>query len=157
MGVSMDKIESGHCWILIRTPGVKYGQHPAGADPFRGQLAPFEMGDWSHLRFAFYLREAQSSLLSKGSLKAPEISTPDRHQTATVAPIVPRELAMPASEILRSSEAPPIPPSCPTCGKKMRLTGVTPTCQGTVYDYLCSEDGDCLSWRPHHSKMSAVA
>ena len=156
MGASMSEIKSGRCWILIRTPGVEYGQHRRGLIPFEANwpllnrgLAPFE------IRYLF--TRGASSLLSKGSLKAPEISTPDRHQTATVAPIVPRELAMPASEILRSSEAPPIPPSCPTCGKKMRQTGVTPTCQGTVYDYLCSEDGDCLSWRPHHSKMSAVA
>jgi hypothetical protein len=57
-----------------------------------------------------------------------------------------------------SSEAmPPISPTCPTCGKEMRLTGVNPFCDGTVYDYKCSNDGDRLSWRPHYLKSSLVA
>jgi hypothetical protein len=40
----------------------------------------------------------------------------------------------------------PTPPSCPTCGKQMRLTGHAPTCQSIIYDFSCSEDGDRLSW-----------
>jgi hypothetical protein len=43
---------------------------------------------------------------------------------------------------------PPISPTCPTCGKEMTLTGVAPTCDGTIYDYQCSNDWDRLSWRP---------
>jgi hypothetical protein len=39
-------------------------------------------------------------------------------------------------------------PICPTCGKEMRLTGATPTSGSTIYEYLCSNDGDRLSWRP---------
>ena len=41
----------------------------------------------------------------------------------------------------------PIPLRCPTCGKKMKLTGHAPTCESVIYDFLCSEDGDRLSWR----------
>lgn len=52
---------------------------------------------------------------------------------------------------------PPILPICPTCGKEMRLTGVDPTCDGAIYEYECSNDGDRLSWRPHHLKNSLVA
>ena len=68
---------------------------------------------------------------------------------------------MPISD-LASSDPPaktaqPIPPTCPTCGKEMRLTGVVPTCEGTIYDYMCSNDGDRLSWRPHHLKSSLAA
>jgi hypothetical protein len=42
----------------------------------------------------------------------------------------------------------PISPACPTCGKKMMLIGYNPTCKGVVYEYLCSNDGDRLSWQP---------
>jgi hypothetical protein len=38
-----------------------------------------------------------------------------------------------------------------------RLTGVNPYCDGTVYDYKCSNDGDRLSWRPHYLKNSLAA
>jgi hypothetical protein len=44
----------------------------------------------------------------------------------------------------------PLSPPCPTCGKKMRLTGHAPTCEGVIYDFRCSDDGDFLSWRPGH-------
>jgi len=44
----------------------------------------------------------------------------------------------------------PISPACPTCGKEMRLTGHAPTCESVIYDFLCSEDGDRLSWRHRH-------
>ena len=37
---------------------------------------------------------------------------------------------------------------CPTCGKEMRPIGHTPTCETVIYDFLCSDDGDRLSWRP---------
>jgi len=56
---------------------------------------------------------------------------------------------MPATAI-SPKNSPPIPPLCPTCGKKMNLTGVTPTCESTIYEYLCSRDGDRLSWQPRH-------
>ena len=42
----------------------------------------------------------------------------------------------------------PISPRCPTCGMIMELTGYSPTCESTIYDYLCRGDGDRLSWRP---------
>jgi hypothetical protein len=41
-----------------------------------------------------------------------------------------------------------ISPSCPTCGKEMKLTGLTPTCDGVIYDFVCTKDKDSLSWRP---------
>jgi hypothetical protein len=47
---------------------------------------------------------------------------------------------------------PPISYICPTFGKELRLTGVVPTCEGTMYEYQFSDDGDRLSWRPHHLK-----
>lgn len=37
---------------------------------------------------------------------------------------------------------------CPTCGKDMKPIGHTPTCESVIYDFLCSDDGDRLSWRP---------
>ena len=63
---------------------------------------------------------------------------------------------MPTSD-LSSKTVPPIPPTCPTCGKEMTLSGVVPTCEGAVYEYLCSNDGDRLSWRPHHLKNPLAA
>jgi hypothetical protein len=72
---------------------------------------------------------------------------------------------MPISD-LSSKTAPPISsetvppiisPICPTCGKEMRLTGINPACDGTSYDYECSNDGDRISWRPHHLKSPLTA
>ena len=63
---------------------------------------------------------------------------------------------MPASN-LSCKTVPPIPPTCPTCGKEMSLTGVVPSCGDTTYEYVCSNDGDRLSWRPHHLKSSLAA
>ena len=51
---------------------------------------------------------------------------------------------MPISD-LSSKTVPPIPPTCPTCGKEMTLTGVVPNCEGAIYEYQCSNDGDRLS------------
>jgi hypothetical protein len=63
---------------------------------------------------------------------------------------------MPASAI-SSENVPSISPQCPTCGKEMTLTGVTPTCESVIYEYLCSNDGDHVSWRrPHHAKKRAT-
>lgn len=45
----------------------------------------------------------------------------------------------------------PISPRCPTCGTIMDLTGYSPTCESTIYDYQCSRDGDRLSWRPRRA------
>ena len=58
---------------------------------------------------------------------------------------------------LSSKTVPPIPPACPTCGKEMTLTAVVPTCEGTIYEYECSNDGDRLNWRPHHLKSPLAA
>ena len=41
----------------------------------------------------------------------------------------------------------PLSPPCPTCGKEMRLMGHSPTCEGVIYEFWCSDDGDRLSWR----------
>ena len=54
---------------------------------------------------------------------------------------------MPAADF-SSKDVTPISPPCPTCGKEMRLTGHSPTCESVIYDYLCSDDGDRLSWQP---------
>ena len=56
-----------------------------------------------------------------------------------------------------SETVPPITPTCPTCGKEMRLTGINPACDGATYDYECSNDGDRLRWRPHLLKNSLAA
>ena len=58
---------------------------------------------------------------------------------------------------ISSETVPPISPACPTCGKKMTLTGINPSCDGATYDYECSNDGDHLSWRPHHLKSPLAA
>jgi len=63
---------------------------------------------------------------------------------------------MPASGI-SSKNIPPTCPVCPTCGKEMTLTGVAPTSEGVIYEYVCSKDGDRLSWQPHHPKLTHVA
>ena len=62
-----------------------------------------------------------------------------------------------ASSDLPAKTAQPISPICPTCGQEMTLTGVVPTCGDTIYDYVCSNDGDRLSWRPHHLKNTLAA
>ena len=51
---------------------------------------------------------------------------------------------------MRIENVTPISPPCPTCGKEMRLTGHTPTCQSVIYDFSCSEDGDRVSWHRRH-------
>jgi len=57
---------------------------------------------------------------------------------------------------ISSKNAPLISPPCPSCGKEMTLTGVTPTSECVIYEYLCSNDGDRLSWQPHHQKRRSV-
>jgi hypothetical protein len=47
-----------------------------------------------------------------------------------------------------AKNVPSISIHCPTCGKEMTPAGVTPTCDGTIYEYLCSNDGDRLTWQP---------
>jgi hypothetical protein len=54
---------------------------------------------------------------------------------------------------MRVENVTPISPPCPTCGKEMRLTGHAPTCESVIYDFLCSDDGDRLSW--HHRRDAA--
>ena len=49
---------------------------------------------------------------------------------------------------MRIENVTPIFPPCPTCGKEMKLTGHAPTCESVIYDFLCTDDGDRLSWRP---------
>jgi len=56
---------------------------------------------------------------------------------------------MPATAVF-SKSVPPIFPPCPTSNKEMRLTAITPTCESPIYEYICSDDGDRLSWHPRH-------
>jgi hypothetical protein len=51
---------------------------------------------------------------------------------------------------MRMENVAPLSPPCPTCGKEMRPTAHAPTCAGVIYDFLCSDDGDRLSWQPRH-------
>ena len=37
--------------------------------------------------------------------------------------------------------------ACPTCASTMSVTSITPTCNGVIYGFLCSNDGDHISWR----------
>jgi RNase P subunit RPR2 len=50
------------------------------------------------------------------------------------------------SSRMRMEKVSSVAPRCPTCGKQMRLTSQTPTCQSVIYDFSCNEDGDRLSW-----------
>jgi hypothetical protein len=59
---------------------------------------------------------------------------------------------MPAS----SSYAALVSPLCPTCGKKMEQTSATPTCDGVIYGFLCSSDGDRLSWQRGHPNKPSI-
>ena len=63
---------------------------------------------------------------------------------------------MPTSD-LSFKTVPPIPPHCPTCGKEMKLLGDVPNTEGTIYEYLCENDEDRLTWQPHHRESSLVA
>ena len=49
-----------------------------------------------------------------------------------------------------------VSPLCPTCGKKMEQTSATPTSHGVIYDFLCSSDGDRLSWQRGHPNNSPI-
>ena len=62
---------------------------------------------------------------------------------------------MPATH-LSSCYAATISPLCPTCGKKMEQTSATPTSDGVTYDFLCSKDGDRLSWQRGHPNNSPI-
>ena len=62
---------------------------------------------------------------------------------------------MPGSD-LSSKTVPPNPPHCATCGKKMSLIDVVPISESVIYEYLCSDDGDRLTWQPHHQVSSPV-
>jgi len=57
---------------------------------------------------------------------------------------------------MRMENVTPNSPLCPTCGKEMRPTGHAPTCEGVIYDFLCSDDGDRLSWRPRRDAAIAA-
>ena len=48
-------------------------------------------------------------------------------------------------------------PLCLTCGKKMEQISATPTSGGVTYDFLCSNDGDRLSWQPGHPAPTLLA
>ena len=54
---------------------------------------------------------------------------------------------------MRMENTTPISPACPTCGKEMRFTGYSPMCDGVIYDFSCSTDGDRLTWR--HGRAAA--
>ena len=58
---------------------------------------------------------------------------------------------------MRMETVPPLLPSCPTCGKVMRHTGYSPTCDSVIFDFLCSDDGDRLSWRRRASPSGPVS
>lgn len=47
-------------------------------------------------------------------------------------------------------------PPCPTCGKKMRQISANPNSEGVNYDFLCSTDGDRLSWQPGYPDKPSV-
>ena len=55
-----------------------------------------------------------------------------------------------------SNSVPPIFPRCPTCHKKMVFISVTPTCESTIYGYMCKNDGDRLSWECRQSHQQKV-
>jgi hypothetical protein len=41
---------------------------------------------------------------------------------------------------MRKGAVAPLLPPCPTCGKVMRHTGYTSTCDSVIYDFLCNDD-----------------
>ena len=55
-----------------------------------------------------------------------------------------------------SQYAASICPPCPTCGKKMGQISASPNSEGVIYDFLCSTDGDRLSWQPGHPDKPSV-
>jgi len=63
---------------------------------------------------------------------------------------------MPTSDA-SSKTVPPIAPLCPTSGKEMKLLGIVPNTEGTIYEYLCENEGGRLTWQPHHRESSFVA
>ena len=52
------------------------------------------------------------------------------------------------SVAVSSNTVPPFFPPCPTCTKEMVLISITPTCESPIFGYICSDDGDRLSWQP---------
>jgi hypothetical protein len=46
---------------------------------------------------------------------------------------------------------------CPSCGKGMRQTGYSPLCEIVIYDFLCSDDGDRLSWQARRGSRPVPA
>ena len=70
-------------------------------------------------------------------LKAPEISTPDRHPERRPLPLEFQGVAMPASE-LPSLTATPISIACAMCGIEMKLVTAVITTETTVYKYQCA-------------------
>ena len=50
-----------------------------------------------------------------------------------------------------SNSVPPVFPRCPTCSKEMRFISISPTCQSVIYEYVCSGDGDRLTWETRQS------
>ena len=57
---------------------------------------------------------------------------------------------------MRMENVAPLSPPCPTCGKEMRLTGHAPTCDGVIYEFLCGDDGDLLSWTMETSSVGGL-
>ena len=49
---------------------------------------------------------------------------------------------------MRMENDTPISLPCPACGKGMKLTGYSPVSESVIYDFLCNDDGNRLSWRP---------
>ena len=46
---------------------------------------------------------------------------------------------------------------CPTCGKDMKQTGYSPMCETVIYEFLCSDDGDRLSWQARRGPPPVAA
>ncbi len=74
---------------------------------------------------------------------------------ATVAPRETGSRIMPVSD-LSFKTVPPVPPPCPTCGKEMKLLGEVPNVEGTIYEYICENDEDRLTWQPRHREVRSA-
>jgi hypothetical protein len=58
---------------------------------------------------------------------------------------------------ISSKTVPPFFPLCPTCNQKMAFIALSPTCQSVIYEYLCRNDGDRLSWNAMNGRPPTEA
>ena len=99
--------------------------------------------------------DSESHLLKYGAVKLRSLChvlCTSQSSIVTAHPLARASMQQQSEIRLSSKTMPPISYICPTFGKELRLTGVVPTCEGTMYEYQFSDDGDRLSWRPHHLK-----